>query len=406
MKGAFSLLLALTVSLPAHAWPDGPAAEALQRKPDRTGNVVQDEALGGASLLARNGDLGIFATRPHMPLSSWKVEPTAFFLVDVKDELNPKLVRKVPTKLSTFFHPDPKGRWLATQESDAFRVYDVKTGAVLAEATGANVPGYHDEWSPDGTKIAFEGKRANEKYVWDIGSKSSRLIRKNRLARFLGHSWSPDSKRLAFIEESGNPLTLNQRVVRVMNADVDDPQFGEVTHEIKVEKAVMKSVTHVHWGEKDTLIAWNRDGAGTLYREAVIDLTSGQVIGTGSAKDLSVDDTDDVWVYHNLQTGEQGDFETIFKRKHPTRQHPLPLPLEDKMGPRRSTKYRVLDDGLVVWERNYAKWRYDLVATRDGTPLFSFENNERSRVTRAGAAVRAVYYSGAYAEWDVKPAGR
>jgi Tol biopolymer transport system component len=58
---------------------------------------------------------------------------------------------------------------------------------------------FHPNWSPDGKKIIFDGRRGDQQgiFVWDLSGQSTQLVF-DRLGRDAHPFWFPDGKRVAF----------------------------------------------------------------------------------------------------------------------------------------------------------------------------------------------------------------
>lgn len=95
-------------------------------------------------------------------------------------------------------HPawSPDGRWLAYVVQGALRVADLDRGRVRTVFSGFTAL---PSWSPDSTRLAFQGEidgRAQLHVVGADGTGLRRLLVTDE--HDLGPSWSPDGRRIAF----------------------------------------------------------------------------------------------------------------------------------------------------------------------------------------------------------------
>lgn len=100
------------------------------------------------------------------------------------------------------------------------------TGRATVVDVGAGVPGepQHPDWSPDGTRLAFETDFAKIWTVDDDGSDARRLYSCTGACFYLQEpAWSPDGSRIAFVEvRTKDGVTTSRALVRVVDvADGD-----------------------------------------------------------------------------------------------------------------------------------------------------------------------------------------
>jgi len=137
----------------------------------------------------------------------------------------------------------------------------------------SGVAGGAPDWSPDGTKIAFVGKRLGERfgiYVMHAdGSDPIRLTSEAYEAQY--PDWSPDGSRIAFTIVQGGQFDIY-----VMNAD------GSGLRQLT------RAPGEDNWPE------WSPDGTQIVYSQVITDLWMMNADGTGQHR-LTVDAGEPSW---------------------------------------------------------------------------------------------------------------
>ena len=75
------------------------------------------------------------------------------------------------------------------------------------------------EWSPDGTKIAFQSNRTGLSQIYVMDTDGSNVVQLTNLFNNGGASWSPDSSKIAFFSDRDCGGCGNQLDIYLMNAD-------------------------------------------------------------------------------------------------------------------------------------------------------------------------------------------
>jgi TolB protein len=75
------------------------------------------------------------------------------------------------------------------------------------------------DWSPDGTKLAYESGASPSGRIFSMNADGSRQRQLTHgPGDDFGTAWSPDSRQIAFVRDFGD----NNRPVHVMNTDGSD----------------------------------------------------------------------------------------------------------------------------------------------------------------------------------------
>jgi serine/threonine protein kinase len=102
--------------------------------------------------------------------------------------------------------PDGKMIAYAAGTEGRMRLYVRQISGERTIALTESLPGHHrwPQWSPDGTRIAFQSSDNAIYVVPALGGIPKRLIEPSPEAKVQIPSWSPDGKKIAYVQESKN----------------------------------------------------------------------------------------------------------------------------------------------------------------------------------------------------------
>jgi TolB protein len=98
---------------------------------------------------------------------------------------------------------DPFDFRIAVMNADGTGVTDFPVGGPYGFVDSSSA------WSPDGTKIAFDGNRSGTNQVWLMNANGTGLVRlTNSVGNDRSPAWSPDGTKLAIASDRGGSLSI------------------------------------------------------------------------------------------------------------------------------------------------------------------------------------------------------
>lgn len=215
------------------------------------------------------------------------------------------------------YQVDPTGRMAALWKFRRwFHIHDLQAGRIHDDFQDDRPRPLSDRsihWSPDGNQFSYRAQEGNlALYLYDVATREVRTIRQNRIGAIWEHYWNPcGAKQLAILEQSAN-IFAAVRQVRILDVEPTSSQFGEVVHELRIERRMMPNgASEMLWFDPGMILVYEVFEGATDRHVVLLEVPSGRVLGQGVFPYNGGSDYG-AWKYFSTATGREGAFEEVF----------------------------------------------------------------------------------------------
>jgi tricorn protease len=257
-------------------------------------------------------------------------------------------------KFITSFDCSPDGERVAIDARGEIYTVPREHGATRDLTNSSGARDRDPAWSPDGKTIAYLSDKSGEYDIYLIDqSGQSEAVRLTNYKEGYRHTlrWSPDSKKIAFADQTLSLYYLDVVSKKVVKVDKSDYQVPDVSLNLK-------QIYDFTWSPDSRCLAYSKMNANLVFQLHIYELESGKI--------------------HVVSDGLFNDFQPVFTRDG---QYLLFI----------SNRRFDPTFGDFEWQMVYKKVAgiYNLMLHQDGEPLFPYQDNEaKSELPRTASSSR------------------